>query len=122
MPDFATAEGCNLISCAMLAYLYADTEEQADVIIGLLLSMLTVVMVMLFVLAWIFDVYLRGIIGHLLSMLRGERCCMDWLYCLHLLGEEMMKAALIAQMILASVMTETTLPRRMEGTEFFQKR
>ena len=72
MPDFATAEGCNLISCAMLAYLYADTEEQADVIIGLLLSMLTVVMVMLFVLAWIFDVYLRGIIGHLLSMLRGE--------------------------------------------------
>lgn len=106
----------------MLAYLYADTEEQADVIIGLLLSMLTVVMVMLFVLAWIFDVYLRGIIGHLLSMLRGERCCMDWRYCLHLPGEVMMKATLIAQMILASVMTGTMFPWRRMVRNFFQKR
>lgn len=102
-PYFAAAEGCSLVSCAMLVYLYAGTEGQTDMVIDLLLSMIAVMPLTIFVFAWAFDVYLRCIIGQLLSMLRRERCCMDLRCFLRLPGEGMMKAASIAQVILASV-------------------
>lgn len=103
-PYVVAVQIMSLIPCIMLIYVRIGTERWIQITAAILAFTLLALPLMLYLLAWIIDVYLREMIVGLICMLRGQRGVIDLRRILRLPSTRALMTAVIVQMMYACMM------------------